>query len=315
MARLVATRVLAALLSLLAVSFVIFWCVEWLPGDAATRILGRNATPEAMERLRAELRLDLPPLQRYGLWLLDILSGNPGNSLTAKRPVADYIFPRAGNTLLLTVFALALYVPLSLVLGVTSALQRGRAADQAISLLVLLGMCMPEFVIGIVLMSVFAVGLGWVPPLALIDQARSFPELVRLMALPTLTLVAAMTAYAVRMMRENLIEVLESNYVLMARLKGLPAWRVVLFHALPNALGPALNVTALNIAWLIGGVVVVEAVFDFPGLGRLMLDAISLKDIPVVLAISMLLTALYIFANLLADLATLALDPRLRQPA
>jgi peptide/nickel transport system permease protein len=180
------------------------------------------------------------------------------------------------------------------------------------SVLVILGMCVPEFVVGIALIAIFAMTLHWFPPLALIDRAHSFGSFVRMLFLPAVTLTIAMTAYAVRMMRENLIEVLDSGYVQMARLKGLPRWRVLLWHALPSALGPAINVTALNIAWLMGGIVVVETVFNFPGLGRLLIDAIDLKDIPVILGVSLLLTAVYILCNLLADIAVLLLNPKLR---
>ncbi len=173
-------------------------------------------------------------------------------------------------------------------------------------------MCVPEYVVGILLTMVFALALPWFPPLALIDQVHDLAGLLRVLFLPAVTLTAAMTAYAVRLMRENLIDVLDSGYVQMARLKGLPRWRVLLWHALPNALGPALNVTALNIAWLMGGIVVVETVFNFPGLGRLLVDSISLKDVPVILAASLLLTVVYILCNLAADIASLLLNPKLR---
>lgn len=312
MTRMVLTRLGMALLSLLAVSAIIFWCVEFLPGDTAERILGRNATPESLALLREKLHLDLSGGERYLRWLTALLSGDLGTSLVADRPVVDYIASRIANTALLSGFALLLYIPVSIALGVVTAIYRGRFADHAISMIVLIFMCLPEFVIGILLISVFAIKLAWLPPLALIGQAQSFGQLVELIALPTITIVAAMSAYAVRMMRESLIEVLDSSYVLMARLKGLPRWRVLLFHALPNALGPAINITALNIAWMIGGVVVVEAVFEFPGIGRLMVDSISNKDVPVVLAISMVMTAAYIATNLVADILVILLNPKLR---
>ncbi len=312
MVRLVLTRLGLAALSLLAVSVIIFWCVEFLPGDAAERILGRNATPESLALLRAKLHLDLSGGERYLRWLTALLSGDLGTSLVADRPVGSYIASRILNTALLSGIALLLYIPVSIALGVTTALYRGRFADHAISVIVLIFMCLPEFVIGILLISIFAIKLAWLPPLALISQAQTFGQLLQLIALPTITIVAAMSAYAVRMMRESLIEVLESSYVLMARLKGLPRWRVLLFHALPNALGPAINITALNVAWMIGGVVVVEAVFEFPGIGRLMVDSISNKDMPVILAISMVMTGAYILINLVADLLVILLNPKLR---
>lgn len=315
MLRLILTRTALSLVSLLVVSVIIFWCVEWLPGDTAARILGRNATAENLALLRQQLGLDDPAPLRYWRWLSGALAGDFGVSLTANRPVLDYVWVRAANTLTLAGFALALYIPLSIGLGMATAVSRGGVVDNLASILVLFGMCVPEFVVGILLISAFAIALPWFPPLALIDQARSFGELVHVLALPTLTLTAAMSAYAVRMMRESLIEVLDSGYVQMARLKGLPRYRILFWHALPNALGPALNVTALNIAWLIGGIVVVETVFNFPGLGRLLIDAISLKDVPVIQAVALLLTAVYILSNLVADILVIALNPRLRTAA
>jgi len=312
MSRIVLTRIGMALISLLAVSAINFWLVEMLPGDAAARILGRNATPEALALLREQLNLHLSAPERYLQWLSKLMSGDFGISLVADRPVLDYIASRVANTALLSGFALLLYIPISISLGVITAINRGRMADHVISGIVLIFMCLPEFVIGILLISIFAIKLSWLPPLALIGQAKSFGDLLQLIALPTITLVAAMTAYAVRMMRESLIEVLDSSYVLMARLKGLPTWRVLLFHALPNALGPAINITALNVAWMIGGVVVVEAVFEFPGIGRLMVDSIGHKDVPVILAISMIMTGAYIVTNLIADVLVILLNPKLR---
>lgn len=315
MLRLVATRIAFAVISLAVVSALIFWAVEWLPGDAASRILGRDATPEGLTLLRHKLHLDLSAPQRYLEWLGDAVRGDFGVSLAANRPVLGYVWSRAANTTELAGLVLLFYVPLSIGLGIWTAMSRGRAVDTIASVLVILGMCVPEFVVGIVLIVVFALMLRWFPPLALIDRADSLASLLRMLFLPAVTLTIAMTAYAVRMMRENLIEVLDSGYVQMARLKGLPRWRVLIRHALPSALGPAINVTALNVAWLMGGIIVVETVFSFPGLGRLLIDAIDLKDIPVILAVSLLLTAVYVFCNLVADIAVLLLSPKLRHAA
>lgn len=315
LARLVVPQVGLALVTLLAVSLIIFWSVEWLPGDAATRILGRDANPERVAALRAELRLDEPPLERYGQWLGGFVRGDWGDSLVAQRPVTDYVLPRLENTLILAAFALALYVPLSLLLGIVTAVFRERRFTSLLSALVLVGTAIPEFVVGIFLLLVFAVALPWFPPLALIDRADSFPELLHTLALPALTLTLAMTAYAVRMMQASLVSVLDSDYVRMATLKGLSRRRVILRHALPNALGPALRVTVLNVAWLIGGVVLVEVVFTYPGVGQLLVDSIRNLDTPVIEAIALILAAVYIIANLGADLAAGALNPRLRAKA
>ena len=310
--RLVASRIVISLFSLLVVSWAIFWAVEWLPGDTAARVLGREASAESVRVLRARLHLADPPLVRYGHWLEHFVQGDWGESLAADRPVVRYVFPRLRNTLILAGLALGLYLILSLTIGVVTALFHGQVLDTWLSVLTLVGMSMPEFVVGILLVLVFAVAVPLFPPLALMDQVKTFPGLLYTLSLPILTLTAAMTAYAVRMMRDNLIEVLESDYVQMATLKGLPRVRIVLRHALPNALGPALNVTALNIAWLMGGVVVVETVFNFPGLGRLLVDSISFHDVPVIEAIAVVLASVYMLANLVADVLVLVLNPRLR---
>lgn len=310
--RLVLARLGLALLTLLAVSLVIFWTVELLPGDPATRILGQGASPERAQVLREQLRLDEPAHERYLLWLGDFVRGDWGDSLVARRPVTDYVLPRLENTLILAGAALALYVPLSLLLGIVTAVFRERRFAAWLSAAVLVGTAVPEFVVGILLLLVFAVVLPWFPPLALIDDAGSLGELLHMLVLPAVTLTAAMTAYAVRMMQASLVGVLESDYVRMATLKGLSPRRVILRHALPNALGPALRVTVLNIAWLIGGVVLVEVIFTFPGIGQLLIDSIRLLDTPVIEAIALILAAVYILANLGADIAAAALNPRLR---
>ncbi len=310
--RLVIPRLGLALITLLAVSLAVFWAVEWLPGDAATRILGQDATPERAAILRAKMHLDDPPLTRYALWLGGFARGDWGESLVAERPVLDLVLPRLRNTLTLAAFALVLYVPSSLALGIITAVFRDRGFVAVLSALILAGTAMPEFVTGILLILVFAVALPWFPPLALIERVKSFPDLLRTLALPTITLTIAMTAYAVRMMQGSLVSVLESDYVRMATLKGLSPMRVILRHALPNALGPALRVTVLNVAWLIGGVVLVENVFNFPGIGQLLVDSIRVLDTPVVEAVAMITAGVSIGANLGADLAAGLLNPRLR---
>ena len=210
-------------------------------------------------------------------------------------------------------FALVIYVPLSLILGIVTAVYRGRFFATVLSTLTLVGTSMPEFVVGILLLLVFAVKLKWFPPLALIDQAQSPLEVLHFLTLPMLTLVAAVTAYAVRMMQSSLIPVMESDYVRTATLKGLSRRRVIFRHALPNALGPALRVTTLNIAWLIGGVVLVEAVFNYPGLGRLLVNSVTMLDTPVIEAVTIILSAVFVLANLGADIVSTLLNPRLRK--
>jgi peptide/nickel transport system permease protein len=314
-ARLALPRLVLSLATLVAVSLMIFWGSALLPGDTATRILGRDATPQSVAALRQQLHLNEPVWRRYGIWLGDFVQGNWGQSLVARRPVTDYVVPRLENSLTLAGFALAIYIPLSLVLGITTAILRGRRSGALISALVIVGTAIPEFVVGLLLLLVFALKLPWFPPLALIDQTHGFVDLIHALALPAITLAAAITAYAVRMMQGSLVPVLESDYVRLATLKGLPRHRVILRHALPNALGPAIRVTVLNIAFVIGGIVPVEVVYNFPGIGQLLVDSIRLLDIPVIEAIAMILAAIYILANLGADLLTGALNPRLRAAA
>lgn len=315
LSRLVLARLGLSLVTLLAVSLMIFWAVEFLPGDTATRVLGREATPERVQDLREQLNLDRTAPERYGLWLSGFVRGDWGESLVSKRPVTDVVLPRLKNTLLLAGLTLVIYVPLTLVLGIGLALLRESRIAPFISGAVVAGTALPEFVVGLLLLLVFAVWLPWFPPLALVNDADTFWELLHTMTLPAVTLAVAITAYAVLMMQASLVSVLESDYVRMATLKGLSRRRVILRHALPNALGPAIRVTVLNIAFIIGGIVAVEVVFNFPGMGRLFVDSIRTLDTPVIEAIALILAGLYVLLNLGADIATGALNPRLRAAA
>ena len=323
--RLILPRVALAILVLLLVSLITFTLVELLPGDPVTRVLGRNATPELEEVWRKRLNLNRPPAARYVLWISGFVRGDWGESLISARPpseqtpgekkqraVADMVRPRLINTLTLAVFALALYIPMSLFLGIVTAIYRERRFSGWLSALAVLGTAVPDYVIGILILLIFAVRLQWFPPLALIDQAESTLEVVQMLALPALTLAIAMTGFAVRMMQGSLLAVLDSDYVHFATLKGLTRQRVIFLHALPNALGPAVRVTVLNIAWLVGGVVLVEVIFTYPGMGRLLLDALSLLDTPVILATAMIFAIVLIFANMAADILAAFLNPRLR---
>ncbi|BCP52317.1 ABC transporter permease [Kaistia sp. 32K] len=312
MTRHIAIQAALSLLSLLLVSILVFWLVDLLPGDAAERVLGQDATTEGLAVLREQFGLNHSALARYLAWISGLLRGDLGTSMIAGQPVANYVAGRVQNSAILAAFALVLYVPVSLALALLTAVYRGTAVDVGLTVFVLLGMCIPEFVIAIFLVSLFAVTLNLFPALALLDTAQGFGDLVRMLFLPVLTLTAAMSAYSVRLMRESLIQILDSDYIQLARLKGLPNWRIMGWHALPNALGPALNVLALNIAWLIGSIVLVETVFNFDGLGRLLVNSIRYKDTPVIQAIVMLLCAVYVLANLLADVSIMALNPKLR---
>lgn len=310
--KLVAGRVLMSLLTLQIVSLIIFAMLEVLPGDVATRILGRDATPEALELLRAKLGLHDPAAVRYLHWLGGLLSGDFGQSLVSSRPVTEILAPRIYNTVLLSAYAFLLYVPLTVLPALIQAIRRDKPVDHAFSVITLVLLSMPDFLLATILLFTFVVLVPILPAISLVDHSSSAIDYLRAMTLPALTLAIVMAVYAVRMLRDNLIEVLDSDYVRMAELKGLSAKRVLLRHALPNALVPTLNVTALNLAYLVGGVVVVEKVFSYPGFGSLLVDSLQLRDLPVIETTVMIAALVYVGANLIADVAALLLNPQLR---
>lgn len=310
--QLLLNRLLLAAITLLVVSLVIFGLLEILPGDVATRILGRSATSESLNLLRTKLNLGAPPWVRYGDWLQGILTGDLGASLVSGRPIHEILSPRILNTAWLSLYAFVLHLPLTIFPALAQVLRRDRAVDHSISILMLVVLSLPEFLLGTLLLVAFAVLIPILPASSLVDQSSSRLEYIRAMSLPAITLALAMSAYSVRMLRDNLIDILDSDYVRMAELKGFSRYAVLLRHALPNALIPTLNVTALNIAYLVGGVVVVEKVFGFPGFGSLLVDALQLRDLPLIEATVMLAALTYVLANLAADIGSILLNPRLR---
>ena len=310
--RLVVSRVLLSLLTLLLVSIIIFAMLEVLPGDVASRILGRDATPESLATLRAQLHLEDPAPQRYLDWLGGIVRGDFGKALTSSRPVTEILAPRIYNTLVLSAAAFLLYLPLALIPALLQAMRRDGPLDHGLSVITLVLLSTPDFLLGTLLLIGFVIRVPLFPAMSLVDQSSGVAEYLRAIALPAITLAIVMAVYAVRMLRDNLIEVLDSEYVRMAELKGLPRRRVVLRHALPNALVPTLNITALNLAYLIGGVVIVEKVFSYPGFGGLLVDALQLRDLPLIEATVLIAAAVYVGANLLADIGAILLNPRLR---
>jgi len=311
--RLIAERILLSLLTLLLVSMFIFLMLEILPGDVASRILGRDATPESLTVLRAQLHLNAPAILRYGRWLGHLLTGDFGTSLVSNRPIADVLGPRIFNTLLLSLYAFAIYLPLTMVPAMIQAIRRDRPIDHALSIVTLVLLSTPDFLLATILLITFVIAVPILPAMSLVDEGSSAIEYLRATTLPAVTLAIVMAVYAVRMLRDNLIEVLDADYVRMAELKGLSARRVLIRHALPNALVPTLNVTALNLAYLVGGVVVVERIFSFPGFGSLLVDALQLRDLPLIEATIMISAAVYIVANLLADIGAILVNPRLRK--
>jgi peptide/nickel transport system permease protein len=312
--RLIAGRLVLAMITLLLVSGVIFVAIEIIPGDVATRILGRDATPETLAALRARMHLDLPPMERYIRWLSNIvLYGDFGRALTSDRAVGEIIAPKVVNTLMLAAVAFVLYLPLALVPATVQALNRDGPVDHALSVINLALLSIPDFLLGTLLMIVFVIRWRWFPAIAAVRETMSFSEYLWTVTLPAITLALVMAVYAVRMLRDNLIEVLDAEYVRMAELMGLSRLAVLIRHALPNALIPTLNVTALNLAYVIGGVVIVERLFTYPGFGSLLIDALQLQDAPLVEAAVLISAAIYIAANLFADIGAILLNPRLRR--
>jgi peptide/nickel transport system permease protein len=309
---LILRRCLAALFTLLLVSLLIFVATEVAPGDVATALLGRDGTPEQYAYVRAQLGLDRPATARYGEWLRTVLQGDLGVSLTREEPIAPMIALRLRNTLVLALATLLLSVPLAVGLGIIAGLLRDRWPDLLVSTLTLIGMSLPGYVVAILLILGLSLRLSLLPAVTLVEPAAPWWQLLPYVLLPALTLTTSSMAYIIRLVRTNLIDVLASDYVQMATLKGAPPVQVVLRHALPSAMLPALNAIALLLAGLLGGVVMVESIFNYPGVGRLMLTAVKDRDLPLVQALALVGATIYIVINLGADLVMLALNPRLR---
>lgn len=313
MRRLIISRILWGLLTLWLVSLVVFAATLALPGDAATAILGREATPETLAALRHQLHLDDSAIVQYWHWLSGILQLDPGRSVVSDESVVDLLSSRIANSLWLMIVAGLISIPLALVLGALMAVRRDRFVDHVLSTTTLVLASLPAFVIGIGAVFLFATQLlHWFPAVSIVAPGESVWADPSILILPVLTLTLGVAPYVSRVMRASMIEVLESDYVTNARLKGLPERRVVWVHAAPNALAPAIQASALSLAYLAGGIVVVEAVFGFPGIGTALIDAVGNRDLPVVQAIVMLIAAIYVLLNLLADIGTILVTPRLR---
>jgi len=312
--KMVLQRLGLGLLTLFVVSVIIFGAVELLPGDIATEILGRSATEETVTALRKELGLDQSPFTRYFSWLGGIFSGDLGTSLASQRTVSDLIGSRIGNTFFLAGLAAVIAVPLALTLGILAALYRNSFYDRGVNVTTLTFISFPEFFVAYILIFVVAVKLDWLPFLGNVSGDIPFWERVERSLLPALTLVAVVTAHMMRMTRAAIINLLSSPYIEMAKLKGIRRSRIIIRHALPNALAPIINVVALNMAYLIVGVVVVEVVFVYQGLGQLLVDSVAKRDLPVVQIASLIFAATYILLNLTADILSILSNPRLLHP-
>ena len=310
----VAQRLALGLLTLVAVSLIIFLAVELLPGDLTEAILGQAALPETVAAFRRELRLDLPPHERYIEWLVAMMQGDMGKSLANSREISELIGVRFGNTLFLAAYAAVIAVPLALILGVLAALYRNTLYDRLINIVTLSSISSPEFFVAYILVAYFANTLGWFPSIANVHEDTTFLERIYRTALPAMTMTLVVVAHMMRMTRASIINLLASPYIEMANLKGLSKMRVIAHHALPNAWAPIINVIVLNLAFLIVGVVVVEVVFVYPGLGQLLIDSVSKRDIPVVQASCLIFAVTYILLNLTADVLSILTNPRLMHP-
>jgi peptide/nickel transport system permease protein len=310
----VAQRLALGLLVLFAVSLIIFLGVELLPGDVAQEILGQSATPETVAAMRKELGLDLPPHVRYIEWLAGILQGDFGTSLASRREIADLIGMRLANTLFLALLAAIISVPIAVSLGVLAALYRNSVYDRVVNVFTLSSVSVPEFFVAYILILFLAVQLGWFPSLSKVAPDMPLWERVYRCALPALTLTLVVTAQMMRMTRASIINLLAAPYIEMANLKGLTRSHIIVRHALPNAWAPIVNVIVINLAYLIVGVVVVEVVFVYPGLGQLIVDSVQRRDLPVVQACCLIFAATYILLNLTADILSIVTNPRLLHP-
>jgi peptide/nickel transport system permease protein len=313
MGRLILRRLLVSLAVLWVVTLLVFVATLLLPGDPARAILGQQATPDRIAALQHQLHLDAPVWQRYLDWLGGVFTGDLGTSTATQGSVNSLLGGRILASLVLLVAAAVISTPLGLVLGTWSAIRRGRAADHTISGISLVIAALPEFVIGVALIIALSTTVFRIfPSVTLAPPGEPVWNQPSQLVLPVLTLVLVVTPYITRMMRATMTEVLDSGYVEMARLKGIPERTVITRHALPHAVGPVAQVVALQLAWLAGGVVVVEFLFRYPGIGQALIDAVTKRDVGVVQAITLLIAAVYIVVNLLADVVGILADPKLR---
>jgi peptide/nickel transport system permease protein len=306
-------RLALGVLTLAIVSVIVFAATVALPTDPARALLGRNATPDSLKALRETLHLNRPLLDQYWTFVKGLVTGDPGTSLATETPVIDVIKDSVRNSAFLVAISAAIAIPLALALGIAGALKRDSLFDQSSSL-GLLGMAaLPEFVSGIGLVLLFGtVVFNWLPPTVLLPPGEGPWTHLKELVLPVVTLTLVVVPYIARFMRASMIDVLESEYVEMARLKGLPERVVIFRHALPGALVPAIQAIALSLAYLAGGIVVVEYVFNYPGVGAKLVDAVHNKDLPVAQTVTLLIAAVYVVVNILADVVTLLVSPRVR---
>ncbi len=313
MLKFILTRLALGVLSLLAVSILIFIATEILPGDVASAVLGQGATPETLAAFRTELGLDRPAYVRYFEWFSGAIQGDLGQSMTNKREILPELMKKFKNTLFLAGVAALIAVPISVGLGIIAAINEGKWQDRWSNIISLATISVPEFFIAYILILVFAVQLRWFPSLSTVFDGMSVGEKLYKIALPALTLTMLVAAHMLRMTRSSVLAIMSQPYIEMAFLKGLPRSRVILKHALPNAAAPIISVIALNLAYLIVGVVVIEVVFVYPGVGQYMVDGVTKRDLPVVQACGLIFAATFIILNTVADILAILANPRLRK--
>jgi peptide/nickel transport system permease protein len=311
-AKLLLSRLCLGALTLLIVSVVVFSITNLLPGDAAQESLGQAATPEAVAALRAQFGLDQPAPLRYVRWLGHMLQGDAGASLVNGQAIGDLIGKRLPSSLVLAGATAAVSVPLALALGILSAMYRGSLFDKGLNMLAVSLVSVPEFLIATLAVLLFAVKLRWLSALSHTADIASLGQFLKAYAMPVFTLCCVIVAQMARMTRAAVIDQLRSPYVEMARLKGARPVRIVLTHALPNAIGPIANAVALSLSYLLGGVLIVESIFNYPGIANLMIDAVTTRDIPLVQACAMIFCGAYLLLVMLADICAIVSNPRLR---
>ncbi|MDB2578257.1 ABC transporter permease [Tateyamaria sp.] len=312
--KLVAQRLALGALLLFAASALIFGLTEVLPGDAAQALLGQSATPENLANLREEMGLDRPAVTRYVEWLGGIVTGDLGNALTNKLPIAEQVSRRMSATLFLAFWAAIISVPLAILLGLIAVRYQNRWPDKLISGITLASISLPEFMISYILVFFFAVKLFWAPSFASVSAGMPLLAQLHAISLPVAVLTLVVLAHMMRMTRAAILNVMQSAYIETAELKGLTAFTVIRKHAFPNAIAPIVNVVMINLAYLVVGVVVVEVVFAYPGMGQYLVDAVVKRDVPVVLACGVIFAAVYIILNIVADVVSILANPRLRHP-
>ena len=317
--RAVVGRIGISIVTLWVVSLMIFGMTNLLPGDIAQIMLGQLATPENTAALRVKLGLDKPAHIQYLIWLGNVALGDLGISKAGLgaglgTPIVEMLGPRAMNTLRLTVWVSVIAIPVSLAIGLIAAMHPGTRLDRTVTFSTLSLISVPDFLVATFLVLIFAVYLGWLPSIVFLRGGESGWLLIKTLAMPILTLVIVVSAQIIRMTRATVLNVMSSPYIEMAILKGVPRRKIILRHALLNAIGPIVNVIALNLAWLVGGVVVVETIFAYPGLAKLMIEAVLLRDPPLVQACAMIFCTVYVVLIFIADMASILSNPRLRHP-